>query len=177
MMSKLRSHGGLPLMTKPRLKQLTSQRDGVNEIAPKKTNFLRSLQSVSVTKTPEENPFPFILRRGYEGVQLVLNWNVPPLVCDEIRIVRAMDRWPENIHDGKLIVSDSYPFTIFTHSDLTVGAYNVYYYVLFARRKADGAWVAPYGYRAKEFPLPTGYFKNKLWDLLPLVYHQFDGEA
>lgn len=175
-MAKLRSRGSPPLMAKPRLKQLTSRRDGVDRTTPKMHNFLRSLQSDSITKTPEENPFPFIIRRGYEGVQLVLNWNTPPLICSEIRILRAMDRWPENVNDGKLIVSDSYPFSVFTHADLTVGAYNVYYYVLFAKRTADGAWVAPHGYRGKEFPLPTGYFKGKLWDLLPAIYHQVDGE-
>jgi len=176
-MSKLRSTRGLPITGKPHLKRLTSRRGGVNDITPVNRTSLTSRRSEQVSASPESVPYPFDVRRGYEGVQLVINWASPPVVCDEIRIVRALDKWPENINDGFTVVSDNAPLSVFSFSDMKVGAYKVYYYVLFARRVADGAWIQPYGYRDKEFPLPTGYFKDKLFGLLPDIYHRVDGEA
>lgn len=137
---------------------------------------LRSLRSVSVTATLEAaRSGAFVVFRGYEGDQLVINWPRAESGADMIQIRRKLYDWPQSVADAVLIVEDEAPFSIFEYSDRELESYQVYYYQMFIRR-LDGVWYTDNSLRGKEFPVPTGYFEKALWSRLPPLYPKEDGE-
>lgn len=146
---------------------------------PTSTSFavpLKSRYSEQVTATVLTGEAVFKVFRGYEGTQIVINWSLPSEGIIKYRLLRRWLAWPENIENGVLLVEDEEPFSIFTYSDRNIEPYQVYYYQLFMLR-ADGVWLMDKKMRGKTFSYPTGYFENKLWELLPEVYRAEDGEA
>ena len=138
---------------------------------------LRSRRSDALTgQSTEGDEFPFRVRRCYDGVQLLINWTVPPVGASEIILIKKWGSWAQNITDGVVLVRDESPFSIFHYSDQEVEAYEVYYYSLFAKRASDSLWIVTNRYRGKEFPIPTRYFEGQLWKRLPSLYHREDGE-
>jgi len=117
----------------------------------------------------------FVVFRGYEGNQLVVNWPNPESGADMIRIRRKLYDWPQSAEDGVLLYEEDAPFSVFEYSDRDVESYQVFYYRMFIRR-IDGTWYTDNSLRGKEFPVPTGYFENALWSRLPPFYHKVDGE-
>lgn len=115
----------------------------------------------------------FEVWRGFEGTQIVLNWEVPAGAIAEIKIVRKWLAWPENAEDGVLLVHDEAPFTNFSYSDREIDPHEIYYYAVFFKR-TDGVWFHNRRFRGKTFSCPSGYMKTKLWDFLPNVYHRED---
>jgi hypothetical protein len=137
---------------------------------------LTSLRSEPVTVNITSGTKFFRVFRGYEGKQIVLNWGLSVSGLLEMKIVRRLDAWPENTEDGVLIVHDVFPWTMDKWSDRnSLEPYRVYYYALYMLRQ-DGVWLQDRKLRGKTFPLPTGYFADKLWNSLPNVYHRVDGE-
>lgn len=137
---------------------------------------LRSLRSVPLSVSVVSGQALFKIFRGYEGNQIVANWNIPDTGIVRYRLVRRLDAWPENIDNGVNLIEESAPFSTLVYSDRQIESYRVYYYWLFLER-ADGVWIADRKMRGKLFGYPTGYFEEKLWYLLPTVYHVVDGEA
>ena len=138
---------------------------------------LRSLYSTPVQVTmPSVQTGTFRVWRGYEGLQIVINWPTPQSGVDQIKIMRKLFDWPSSVTDGVCLVTESYPFSLNSYSDRELTAYQVYYYVMFLHR-LDGTWYTDRHLRGKTFPLPTGYFELGLWDRLPGVYHVQDGES
>lgn len=156
--------------------QLRSRRSIDRIAVPSGDRGLRSRRTDSVPGQPlGPTELPFCVRRGYEGPQIVINWNLPPVSPDRICLVRKWGEWPRNIQDGLILVDEERPFSTFSYADMDCEAYQVYYYCLFARRAADGVWVLDNKYKGKAFAIPTGYFEHKMWRLLPNVYHEQDG--
>ena len=138
---------------------------------------LNSLYSDEIkAPLPSSETGEFSVRRGYEGLQIVINWPNPDVGCDTIRILRKLYDWPSSINDGVIVFSQEEPFEVFNYSDRGVKAYQMYYYVMFMRR-LDGTWYTKRTLRGKIFPLPTAYFETALWNRLPGVYHRLDGES
>jgi hypothetical protein len=114
--------------------------------------------------------------RAYEGVQIVINW---PNFTGGVRgltLMRKVGDWPGSVTDGRVLYQQDVPFSVFGYSDREVNAYTIYYYALFLQDQ-NGLWHGDRKYRGKTFPLPTGYFADKMLDLLPQLYRQMDGEA
>ena len=126
--------------------------------------------TLDATRTGE-----FVVFRGYEGNQLVVNWPNPESGADMVRICRKLYDWPQSSEDGVLLFEESAPFSVFEYSDRELQSYQVFYYRMFIRR-IDGTWYTDNKLRGKEFPVPTGYFRKALWDRLPPFYHKADGE-
>jgi len=138
---------------------------------------IRSLRSVPVSATLEATRTgEFVVFRGYEGDQLVVNWPSPESGADMIRIRRKLYDWPQSTEDGVLLFEQEAPFTVFEYSDRELESYQVYYYRMFIRR-IDGTWYTDNSLRGKEFPVPTGYFEASVWNRLPTFYHREDGES
>ena len=115
----------------------------------------------------------FKVWRAVEGPQVIINWKVPDGAIVEVRLIRKYLSWPESIDDGTLLVTDDKPWNVNHYSDRDIDDYEVYYYAMFFKR-TDGLWFFDRRFRGKTFPLPTGYCKGKLWELLPNVYHRED---
>jgi hypothetical protein len=128
-----------------------------------------------VAPLPSREVGEFRVWRGYEGLQIVINWPTLEFGSTQIKIMRKLYDWPSSVTDGVCLVTDSYPFSVFSFSDRDLQAYQVYYYALFVRR-LDGVWYTDKTIRGKTFPLPTAYFEDALWNRLPPVYHRSDGE-
>ena len=139
---------------------------------------LRSIRTGGTQGQPTAGTeLPFQVWRPYEGVQLVINWIIPPIDPSEIVLKRRLGNWPQSIDDGVSVFQEESPFAVFSYSDRQIDPYVTYYYALFSKRSADGVWVTNRSYRGKAFALPTGYFETKMWDLLVPLYKQMDGEG
>lgn len=74
------------------------------------------------------------VRRGYEGSQVVVNWTPPPdNEALEIRILRKLGGYPDNVADGVVLVTEATPFTMTSYSDQDVQPGVVYYYRMFIK--------------------------------------------
>lgn len=119
----------------------------------------------------------FTAVRAYEGAQVLLTWVRPAdATYMELRILRTKAMWPPNVDASALLVSDTSPFTLTKYSDRTAPANEVAYYKIFQKRTSDGAWETSDLLQAKVLVLETGYMADKMWALLPQVYHVADGE-
>ena len=176
-MATLRSRRSVPITGIPKRTTLVSRRSQQVSGVPQVVKGLTSRRSDERQAEPDSlSQLPFRIRRGYEGLQIVINWEIPPVGAEEIALVRKWGSWAQSIEEGVILITDELPFSIFSYSDQQLDAYEVYYYSLFARRVADSAWVTDLHYRGKIFPLPTGYFRDRCWRSLPQVYHREDGE-
>lgn len=136
-----------------------------------------SRYSAAVEAALAANVRMFRVFRGYEGKQIVINWGLDVVTVKEVRLIRKLDSWPENVEDGVMLVQDFFPWTKNSYSDYAdLEIYRVYYYQLFMLRE-DGIWFWDRRLRGKIFALPTGYFEDRLWRSMPNVYQRVDGEA
>lgn len=135
-------------------------------------------------------PEDFRVERTYDGPQLLLTWTPPdPGVVSRYRILRRKYDYPQKADDGVIVVdTDDVPFATDHFADLSNDYYAArgipdkgiesgvtYYYAFFSLIMATGTWVTDVFARGKGIALPTTYFENKLWDLLPTLYHTADG--
>jgi len=119
----------------------------------------------------------FLVQRAYEGAQVLLTW-VPPDAVNytELRILRTKAMWPASVDSAALVMTDTPPFSLTEFSDRQATPLEVAYYKLFQRRASDDAWETSDLLQGKVLVLETGYFAEKMWALLPQLYHTTDGE-
>lgn len=108
------------------------------------------------------------VRRGYEGPQLVIEWDEPADAASltSIKVVRRLYGFPQDENDG-LAVYDGSPLGGGVVADLNVEACRCYYYKLFVEVTATGLYQSDKNNEGFAIPLQTGYFAEKTFELLP----------
>jgi len=129
----------------------------------------------AVIAKPSNNIDDFEVRRGLEGRQIVIKWGTIPFTYESIRLVRKKLAYPEHINDGVVLISESPPTSKY-YIDLDIDILNIYYYQLFYY-KASTDWVAETTLRGRAFTFDTGFFQNKLWELMPGQFHADDDNS
>ena len=124
-------------------------------------------------------PQDFLIRRGYEGPQVIIQWGDPlePASVDSIRLVRRRFGYPIDPNDGVIIYDG--PTGPVKLSDVDVEACICYFYKIFVFAK-NGDVLVNQDTEGSIIPIETGFFGIKLWDLLPELYKLNDkglGEA
>jgi len=114
-------------------------------------------------------PTDFSVRRGYEGPQIIIEWGEPLSTLDvvSIRLVRRRFGFPLHELDGDIIFDGPPADTIL--SDRDVVECICYYYKLFVFL-TTGAILVSIDLQDDVIALSTGYFRQKLFDLLPNLY-------
>jgi hypothetical protein len=114
-------------------------------------------------------PTEFMVRRAYEGPQIIIEWDEPLSTIDvtAIRLVRRRFGYPQHESDGDVIFDGLPADTIL--SDRDVAECICYFYKLFVFL-TDGSILVSIDLQDDVIALSTGYFRQKLWDLLPNLY-------
>lgn len=110
------------------------------------------------------------IRRGLEGPQLVVEWDAPDSIPlgGVTRVVRKLYEFPLNKDDG-LVVFEGPTGDGFV-ADIELDACRCYYYTIFILDPLDGTWNYSIATQVSEIAIGTGFFTNKLFDLLPNIY-------
>lgn len=113
-------------------------------------------------------PTTFTVRRGYEGPQLIIEWNEPADAASltSIRVVRRLFGFPTDENDG-LAVFDGAPTGGGVVADLDVEPCRCYYYKLFVEVTATGLYESDTVNQGFAIALETGFFAEKTFDLIP----------
>lgn len=111
-------------------------------------------------------PEIFTVRRGYEGPQVIIEWNDPddPGGVVSFRLVRRLFGFPTSLSDG-LVLFDGAPAANVI-ADLGVEACKCYYYKLFATTTI-GDIVTAESTQNFVIPVQTGFFADFTFDILP----------
>ena len=135
----------------------------VNATSP--ANTLQGVVTGPSTLVPSE----FALRRGYEGPQVIIEWDDPldPGSIVSFRLVRRLFGFPQDETDGD-IVFDGAPAANFI-ADLDVVACKCYFYKLFSLTVLGDVVTAAF-VEGHIIPLETGFYGRKLWALMASLY-------
>ncbi len=114
-------------------------------------------------------PSEFIVRRGYEGPQVIIEWNAPlaPASVVAFRLVRRLFGFPANETDG-LILFDGAPIANVI-SDVDVEACKCYYYKLFSFAVL-GEIFSLTSSQGFVIPVTTGFFAERTFEILPEAF-------
>jgi len=114
-------------------------------------------------------PTDFVVRRAFEGPQIIIEWGEPisPEDVVAIRLVRRRFGFPEHESDGEIIFDGLPADTIL--SDRNVADCICYYYKIFVFLPF-GVILVSIELQDDVIALETGYFRQKLFDLLPNLY-------
>ena len=110
------------------------------------------------------------IRRGLEGPQLILEWKKPLEIPTgaQIKVLRLLYQFPDNPFVGDVVfegdADDGYV------ADLALEACKCYYYTIFTYTPDDDTWRYSPATQAAELAIETGYFANKLFEMLPNLY-------
>lgn len=112
------------------------------------------------------------IRRALEGPQIVLEWEAPeePPLGGLVRVVRKLYEFANDADDPAAVAVYEDAVGAGYLADLDVGACVCYYYTVFTFDPLIGAWVYSVGTQAAEMAIETGYFTNRLMELLPELY-------
>ena len=131
----------------------------------------------AVPGLPNVIPTEFVVRRGYEGEQVIIEYPTPsdPGNVQKIRVVRKLFGFPVDPDDG-FIVDESSTQAGKIISDRNVEPLVCYYYKLFTQL-TSGEWVTSASVQGEIIPIRTGFHSEKLWMLLPELYKNQDKRA
>lgn len=111
-------------------------------------------------------PSEFVVRRAYEGPQVIIEWNdaLDPGDLVSFRLVRRLFGFPIDENDGEILFDGTPAANII--SDLDVEACRCYYYKLFSFPNTGGVIFSE---QTQGFiiPVQTGFFADKLFEILP----------
>lgn len=112
------------------------------------------------------------IRRALEGPQIVLEWLAPeePPLGGLVRVVRKLYEFANDADDSSAVVVYEGEIGAGYVADLDVGACTCYYYTVFTFDPLTGTWIYSVGTQVSEMAIETGYFTNRLMQLLPEVY-------
>lgn len=124
-------------------------------------------------------PADFVLRRGYEGPQIIIEWGDPfdPGSVVSVTLVRRRFGFPTTPTDGVVLFTGA-PGPI-ELSDQAVEDCVVYFYRIFVVA-VNGDIVFSLEAQGSIIPIKTGFFGTKLWEIIPEFYKLSDkglGEA
>ncbi len=110
-----------------------------------------------------------------EGPQVLLKWEfVDDALIAEFKIVKKELMFPLHINDGILVVHNKISGAF---GDLDVKNGVIYYYTMFIRPVAGLNYLFSGLSMGKVLALKTGYYEDKLWELLPEIYRINDVDA
>ncbi|MFQ5647410.1 MAG: hypothetical protein ACE5GM_10800 [bacterium] len=116
----------------------------------------------------------FEVTRGHEGPQIKLEWKFfDSNDIDALKIIKKIGAYPLHISDGILAWEDTISGF---YADLAVTAGELYYYTLFIQLAGQTEWVFSQKGMGKAHVYKTGYYEDKLWELLPEIYRTHDEE-
>lgn len=110
------------------------------------------------------------IRRGLEGPQLILEWDRPldtPLGAT-IKVLRLLYEFPDNPFIGDVVFEG--PADNGFVADLALEPCKCYYYTIFTHTVLDDTWRYSPATQAAELAIETGFFANRLFELLPNLY-------
>jgi len=118
-------------------------------------------------------PTDFVVRRAYEGPQIIIEWGEPlaPLEVTSIRLVRRRYGFPQNENDGDIVFDGAAADTIV--SDRNVVECICYHYKIFVFT-TSGTVLSTIDLQDDVIALTTGFFRDKLFKLLPNLYVNSD---
>jgi len=110
--------------------------------------------------------------RALEGPQIVIEWESPeePPLGGLVRVVRKLYEFAVKADDPAAIVVYEGAVGSGYVADLDVGACTCYYYTIFTFDPLTGLWVFSEGTQVAVMAIETGYFTNRLMELLPELY-------
>lgn len=110
------------------------------------------------------------LRRGLEGPQLILEWDAPKEIpiAATVRVVRKLYEFSTNPLDG-IIVYEAPAGAGFV-ADLDLDPCKCYYYTIFTHETVPNVWHFSPRSQASELAIETGYFANRMFEMLPNIY-------
>lgn len=118
-------------------------------------------------------PDTFVCRRGFEGPQIYVSWDAPAAIglVSNMVLVRRLFGFPSGPSDGQVLYSAAPG----AHdlSDMNVIPGTFYYYKLFCQLR-DGTTISSAAHQGQVMALTTGFFAQKMWDLLPEQYKNSD---
>jgi len=115
--------------------------------------------------------------RGFEGPQLVLNWNNPANAgITKVQIRRTDYDWPRDIGDGDLVIEilNTTPGEFKYYSDLNVTGQKTYYYTIFSYN--GSTWLYDPVGETSEVAFDNRDY-TVLWERLPSIYRVKDAET
>jgi len=122
----------------------------------------------------------FQVRRGDEGPQIIGTWTLKQVPfaqrASEVRVVRKRGEFPQNVNDGKTIITDTSPLSVVSFVDLLVDPLVGWYYAVF-EKDVTGVFVQDVTKRGVTFTYDTGFFQRKMFDLLPEDYRVKDAQS
>ena len=129
-------------------------------------------------------PTEFTVRRAAEGPQLLISWSDPISASAypyEYQLRRGSSFFPRTISHGDLVDSGTSDGDVVVSDRTNLLADRVYYYTLFVKDptqssspSADPAWFTHPAIQGHSLAIQTGYWRNKLYDLLPNIYRVMD---
>jgi len=112
-------------------------------------------------------------RRGFEGPQIILNFNMPADAVDFVRVVRKIYDYPVVENDGVLVAEiTGVPGEEKNYTDLDITGGETFYYQLMSF--VGGAWYFGPTTRVKSLALQSGTFEERLWNTVTDIYQILD---
>lgn len=132
---------------------------------------------VSVTAPTSGSILPakFIVRRGYEGPQIYVEWGAPQAtgLIFQLVLVKRLFGFPASPQDDRGEIIYQGPPIAQSISDRNVEPGVFYYYKLFAVMM-DSSIVSDALHQGQVMALKTGFYAEKMWDVLPEEYKNSD---
>lgn len=120
-------------------------------------------------------PDHFLVRRGYEGPQIYIEWG--PIgatgLVDHFVLVKRLYGYPSGPNDPQGTVLYSGPAVANSISDLDVIPGTFYYYKLYAVLM-DGTAHSDSAHQGQVLAITTGFYAEKMWEILPEEYKNSD---
>lgn len=112
------------------------------------------------------------IRRGLEGPQIIVEWDAPvePPLGGIIRILRKQYEFATSAYDTAATIVYEGDTSGGYIADIDLEACSCYYYTIFTFDPLTGRWVYSAGTQVSIMAIETGFFTNKLFDLLPNIY-------
>lgn len=145
------------------------------------THFSESERFREFVENKDIVPANFDMFQGLEGPQIVISWDRPNRYdcTTSIRLVRRLHGFPKDENDGVIVYPETgteAPPTSGVISDTDLQGGECYYYRFFALR-TEGIWVSDPSAQGFKIAIETGFFKHKLFELLPPVYQANDASS
>jgi hypothetical protein len=112
------------------------------------------------------------IRRGLEGPQLVVEWDAPltPPLGGIVRVLRKQYEFANDPYDVAADIVYEGDVDGGYVADTDLGACHCYYYTIFVFDPLTFQWVYSVGTQVSLLAIETGFFTNKLFNLLPNIY-------
>jgi hypothetical protein len=123
-------------------------------------------------------PGNFIVRRGYEGPQIFVQWGAPQAtgLIFQYLLLRRLYGFPQGPDDPQTEIIYQGPPVAMSISDMNVTPGTYYYYKLYAIMY-DGTVQTDTAHQGFVMALSSGFYAQLMWSILPTLYQVSDRRA